>query len=381
MPDLKSVVTWSAVAAGVAIAAERRLSRSLKDPDAPLLDWELVRRTAYSRAGAAGAAEVEGAAGDYDPLVQELVPWLAEACHTRPGEASFGRVRVIDRHAFVDQNLAMMRRLLRPVEERRDGWNAFRPSPLMRVPASLYVGTLLGFMARRVLGQYDPVLSFPSEEGEPVELPEPALLIVEPNVRQFSERSELPLGSLRRWLMLHELTHAWQFENHPWLRPHLVSIVQELSQMPGAGARLGLGELVQVARRLGPQLSLVGRLQAVMSVLEGHGNFVMREAGRRHLPDFETLDRAFHRRHEEPDPAERLLLWISGVALKLRQYQQGERFLRRISEVGGQPALDRVWMGAEDMPGWSEVRRPELWLRRLGYLPPLGSGTPSPQPA
>lgn len=69
------------------------------------------------------------------------------------------------------------------------------------------------------------------------------------------------------------------------------------------------------------------------------------------------------------------------MALKLRQYQQGERFLRRISEVGGQPALDRVWMGAKDMPGWSEVRRPELWLRRLGYLPPLGSGTPSPQPA
>ncbi|MGH7610270.1 MAG: zinc-dependent metalloprotease [Candidatus Dormibacteria bacterium] len=385
MPDLKSVVTWSAVAAGVAIAAERRLSRSLADPEAPLLDWELVRRTAYSRAGGDGMADVEAAGLDYDPLVAELVPWLAEACRSRPGEASFGRVRVIGRHGFVDQNLAMMRRLLRPIEERQAGWGAMRPSPLMRVPTSLYVGTLLGFMARRVLGQYDPVLSFDEDEppGAP-DLPTPALLIVEPNVRQFSERSELPLNSLRRWLMLHELTHAWQFENHSWLRPHLMEMVRELSRLPGGGPRLGLSELVQAARNLGPQLAIVGRLQAVMAVLEGHGNYVMREAGRQHLPDFDTLDQAFHRRHEQPEPAERLLLWISGVALKMHQYQQGERFLRRILEVGGPAALDRVWSGAEALPSWSEVRHPEQWLRRLQFTgpdAPAGAAATAPQPA
>jgi coenzyme F420 biosynthesis associated uncharacterized protein len=388
MPDLKSVLAWSAVAAGVAIAAERRLSKSLEDPESPILDWELVRRTAYARSGGDGMAEVEQAGRDYDPLVAELVPMLAEACHTSPQEATFGRVRVVGRHGFVDQNLAMMRRILRPLEERQGGWGPLRPSPLMRVPSSLYIGTLLGLMARRVLGQYDPVLTAPASPGgtppdfEP--LPSPALLIVEPNVRRFSEASELPLDSLRRWLMLHELTHAWQFELHPWLGEYLSKMIGELSRAPGNGRVKGLDEMVQAARSLKPQLALIGRVQAVMTVLEGHGNYIMREAGRRNFPDFDTLDDAFRRRHDPPQPAERLLLLISGIAFKLQQYQQGEKFLRAVSQAAGQGGLDRIWSGPESLPSWSEVRHPEQWLRRTGFTkeePEAPSAHPQPAPA
>ncbi|HVC24010.1 MAG TPA: zinc-dependent metalloprotease [Candidatus Dormibacteraeota bacterium] len=388
MPDLKSVLAWSAVAAGVAIAAERRLSKSLADPEAPILDWELVRRTAYSRCGGDGMAEVEKAGRDYDPLVAELVPMLAEACNTSPQEATFGRVRVVGRHGFIDQNLDMMRRMLRPIETGGAGWGHVRPSPLMRVPSSLYVGTLLGFMARRVLGQYDPVLTLPpAEEPTPetaVPLPVAALLIVEPNVRHFAEASNLPIDSLRRWLMLHELTHAWQFELHPWLREHLGKMVGELSRGPGPGKGRGLEELAQAARSLKPQIILVGRVQAVMTVLEGHGNYIMREAGRRHFPDFDTLDDAFRRRHDPPQAAERLLLWISGVAFKLQQYQQGERFLREVYKAAGQAGLDRIWTGPESLPGWTEVRHPEQWLLRTGLRrkdPDAGATSPQPAPA
>jgi coenzyme F420 biosynthesis associated uncharacterized protein len=388
VPDLKSVLAWSAVAAGVAIAAERRLSKSLEDPESPILDWELVRRTAYARCGGDGMAEVEQAGRDYDPLVAELVPMLAEACHTSPREATFGRVRVVGRHGFVDQNLAMMRRIIRPLEERQGGWGPLRPSPLMRVPSSLYIGTLLGLMARRVLGQYDPVLTPPARPGgtpadsEP--LPSPALLIVEPNVRRFSEASELPLDSLRRWLMLHELTHAWQFELHPWLGEYLSKMIGELSRAPGNSRVKGLDEMVEAARSLKPQLALIGRVQAVMTVLEGHGNYIMREAGRRHFPDFDTLDDAFRRRHDPPQPAERLLLLISGIAFKLQQYQQGEKFLREVSQAAGQDGLDRIWSGPESLPGWSEVRHPEQWLRRTGFTkedPEAHSARPQPVPA
>ncbi len=372
MPDLKSVLAWSAVAAGVAIAAERRVSRLLQDPDAPVLDWDLVRRTAYSRSGSSGAAEAAEVGGAYDPLVRELVPLLADACGTG-GQTNFGEVRVVDRRGFIDQNLGMMRRLLRPVEQGAAGFANMRPNPLMRVPASIYVGTLLGFMARRVLGQYDPVLSFlpeaasGAEAGE--ELPAPALLIIEPNVREFERRSELDRTSLRKWLMLHELTHAWQFETHPWLAPYLGSLIRELTKVPSpaVGAK-ALEEMIRAASRLPGQLATVGKMQAVMAVLEGQGNYVMREVGRRYFADYDSLDAAFHRRHDEPQAAEKLLMWISGVALKLQQYRQGERFLRRVQAVAGQPGLDRIWTGPQAMPGWSEIRRPDLWLRRMGYL-------------
>jgi len=378
VPDLKSVLTWSAVAAGVAIAAERRVARMRTDAGDSMLDWELVRRTAYSRCGADGGDEVAAAGADYDPLVAELVPLLAQACGTGAQGANFGRVQVVGRRGFVDQNLAMMRRMMVPLEQ--GGLAAMRPSPLVRVPASIYLGTLLGYMGRRVLGQYDPVLSLDPESAEG--LPRPALLIIEPNVREFERRSNLPLGSLRRWLMLHELTHAWQFELHPWLAPHLTGLIKELSHLPGGGGSRGLEELLRTARNLRPQLAMVGRVQAVMAVLEGHGNFIMREVGKRHLADFETLDEAFHHRQEQPSATDRLLLIISGITFKLQQYQQGERFLRAVQAVGGQPALDRVWSGAEELPSWTEVRRPELWLQRQQFTPGPGRDAwPRPAPA
>jgi coenzyme F420 biosynthesis associated uncharacterized protein len=371
VPDLKAVLAWSAVAAGVAIAAERGLSKVRSGSSDSLVDWELARRTAYSRSQAGDQGDLDRAGFEYDPLVAELVPLLAEACGTGAQGANFGRVQVVSRRGFVDQNLAMMKRMMVPIEQAQGALSAFRPSPLMRVPTSLYMGALLGYMGSRVLGQYDPVLSFDSEPE--ADLPRPALLIVEPNVREFERRSNLPLDSLRRWLMLHELTHAWQFELHPWLAPHLTGLVREVTQLPGGGGK-GLEEVIQTARNLRPQLMTVGRIQAVMAVLEGHGNFIMREVGKRHLADFDALDQAFRRRHEQPSVAERLMLLVSGVNFKLQQYQQGERFLRALQDAGGQAALDLVWSGPGALPGWTEVRRPQLWLRRMGFDPAPGAG-------
>lgn len=375
MPDLKSVLAWSAVAAGVAIAAERSVAKMRPGSDDSMIDWELARRTAYQRVGPDGLDEADQAATEYEPLVAELIPLIASACGTPAQANSFGRVRVVGRRGFLDQNLAMMRRMVQPIDAAQAKLGPLRSSALMRIPTSLYLGTLLGYMGSRVLGQYDPVLSFPGTDREG--LPQPALLIVEPNVREFQRKSELPLDSLRRWLMLHELTHAWQFELHPWLAPHLTGMVQELTRLPGGRRLNGLEDLLHTARNLRPQIALVGKVQAVMAVLEGHGNFVMREVGRQHIPDFDTLDRAFHRRHEPTGALERLILLISGVGLKLQQYQQGERFLREIQARGGQPALDAVWTSAETLPSWREVRHPELWLRRLGFDRAESSG-PAP---
>jgi len=378
VPELKSVLAWSAVAAGAAIVAGQRLSKALGDPEAPFLDWELVRRTAYSRCGGEGRAEVEQAGRDYDPLVAELVPVLAEACNTDPQRADFGRVRVVSRHGFIDQNLAMMQRMLRPIEERQAGWGAVRPNPLMRVPSSLYMGSLLGFMARRVLGQYDPVLSFPPEAGraddQAAPLPSPALLIVEANVRGFAETCDLPLDSLRRWLMLHELTHAWQFESHAWLAPHIGALMNEMLvtgvvEQLGGGRRMAtLEALRQLPATLGDQLRGIGRLRAIMSVLEGYGNFVMHRVGSEHIEGFDRLESAFHQRQSERSLLERLVLALTGMAVKLRQYELGERFAVAVTEAGGYPLLNRVWEGPEMMPSLAEMRVPQRWIERARGL-------------
>ena len=76
------------------------------------------------------------------------------------------------------------------------------------------LGFLLGFMGTRVLGQYD--LALLSAEATPGRL-----LFVEENIRQTARSLDLPLDPFRTWIALHETTHAFEFEAHPWLRPYL----------------------------------------------------------------------------------------------------------------------------------------------------------------
>ena len=80
-----------------------------------------------------------------------------------------------------------------------------------------YVEELFGLMSRRVLGQYDPVLALEDVPGAARQAS--ALYLVEPNIAGIERDLSPGTGTdLRPWLILHELTHAWQFELHPWHR-------------------------------------------------------------------------------------------------------------------------------------------------------------------
>ena len=101
------------------------------------------------------------------------------------------------------------------------------------------LGFLLGFMGQRVLGQYD--LALLSAEATPGRL-----LFVEENIRQTAQSLDVPLEPFRTWIALHETTHAFEFEAHPWLRPYLAERLER--QLPlfcrdasHAGPRRGPG--------------------------------------------------------------------------------------------------------------------------------------------
>ena len=71
-------------------------------------------------------------------------------------------------------------------------------------------GAISGFLAGRVLGQYEfPVL----EPDQPARL-----LFVAPNLAHAAESLDAPADQLLRWVALHEMTHALQFGGVPWLR-------------------------------------------------------------------------------------------------------------------------------------------------------------------
>jgi coenzyme F420 biosynthesis associated uncharacterized protein len=236
------------------------------------------------------------------------------------------------------------------------------------------LGFLLGFMGQKVLGQYD--LALLSAEQTPGRL-----LFVEENIRSTARALNVPLGPFRTWIALHETTHAFEFEAHPWLRPYLaerlerqLALFSRDASSLGREALRGLGRALRgegsgehwMERLMGDeQRRLFRETQAVMSLLEGFSDYVMDEVGRDLVPDVEKISARFHERRERRSPFERAILRITGMDLKLEQYKKGERFVRAIAGARGQEALQRLWSGPEALPQPGEIEEPQRWLARM----------------
>ena len=244
------------------------------------------------------------------------------------------------------------------------------------------LGLLLGFMGQRVLGQYD--LALLSAETTPGRL-----LFVEENIRQTAASLDVPLDAFRTWIALHETTHAFEFEAHPWLRPYLaerlerqVGLLSDDASSLGRDAAAAIGAAVRGTGR-GDDLHWIERLmseeqrrmfretQAIMSLLEGFGDHVMDEVGRDLVPGVERISARFHGRREQRTTFERAMLRITGMDLKLEQYRKGEAFVAGIERLGGSAALRRLWDGPESLPTAAEIDAPDAWVRRMG----LGAST------
>ena len=369
MDVVRRAVTAAAVGAAAVVSARAFFKSGSTADQQKLVDWDTVRRVAVQRSGErADAPALEQAtrlSSAYDASARELAPLLAEVCGAIPTDLP--RFVALDRRGFIDANLIIVRRLLDPVEELRAAVPDSRVAVAARRLIDRYVGELFGLMSRRVLGQYDPVLML-GAASERTEVA-PALYLVEPNLVDFQRANGLPGEALRRWLILHELTHAWQFQAHPWLGDYITSQMREmlLTGITDAdGSLLRNRELLQrLPGTVRAQLRGVGRIQAVMSVLEGYSNFVMHRVGRRHIQDADRLEAAAHRRRQQRSALERLVFMITGLEMKMRQYEVGEKFATAVADRAGLATLNRVWDGPALLPTIDELRYPSRWLERL----------------
>jgi len=366
---LRRIMAGGALGVAAVISARAFFRSGSSTEKQKLIDWDTVRRVAIQRSGERESApQLKDAArlsAAYDDTAHELAPLLAEVCGATPTDVP--RFVALDRRGFIDANLIIVRRMLDPVEQMRAQLPDSRASQAMRRVIDRYMGELFGLIARRVLGQYDPVLMLgPLADGT---VDPPSLYLVEPNIRAFEKEHDLPGKSLRRWLILHELTHAWQFQEHPWLGEYITSQIREmlLSGIAAAdGSLLHNREILQrVPQTVRTQLRGVSRIQAVMSVLEGYSNFVMHRVGRKHIKDADKLEAAAHRRREDHTLLERVVLAVTGLEMKMRQYELGERFATAVADRTGIETLNRVWEGPESMPTMDELRHPNRWLARM----------------
>jgi coenzyme F420 biosynthesis associated uncharacterized protein len=283
----------------------------------------------------------------------------------------------VDRGAWIGANLHSMRPLLDPLAERVGGGLGPLAGPLQAVTGRLLgaqVGLLVGLLSQRVLGQYDLVLL---DAHAPTRL-----LLVAPNLADAAANLGVDHDQLVSWVTVHEVTHAVQFSGVPWLRQHLGGLLGELlaglevTIAPASMLRLpdgkDLRELVEAARRgdllrviIGPERQdLVDRLQATMSLIEGHAEHVMDAVGAEVLPSLPRLREALDRRRATRSTSWRLIERVLGLELKMRQYEAGRRFCDTVVQAGGIAALNRAWAAPEALPTPAELEKPHLWLTR-----------------
>ena len=198
---------------------------------------------------------------------------------------------------------------------------------------------------------------------------------MEPNIVGTAAALRVPRDEFRTFIALHEATHAFEFEAHPWLRPYFSGLVAETVEQLAAESgglmnrvreAVAGGEGHWLERIMTPgQRETFNRTQALMSLLEGYSNHVMNAAGERILPGFAELHERFERRGERRTGLERAIMRLTGLDLKMEQYAAGERFADRVIAERGREFLNRVWTGPEQLPTLDEIRNPDRWIARI----------------
>jgi coenzyme F420 biosynthesis associated uncharacterized protein len=349
------------------------------------VDWGLAEGIAHRLAGHDPFARSYHAASltpDFVELTAEAEELVAEHTGLRSLHGP-ARARVVDRPAWISANVASFQRLLRPILTKLDrefdgGGLGSLPKTITGKVAGAEVGTMLGWMSGRVLGQYD-LLVVDDENATDQDV----VYYVGPNILSLEKRFGFPPREFRLWIALHEVTHRAQFTGVPWLRPYFLGLVEDAlgsvepdakqllsalrdSVIKGPETRRALDEGGLVALLSTPeQRAVLARIGGLMSLLEGHGDVTMDRAATGRVPSAERFSRVLRERRNQVSAPVRVVQKLTGLSAKLAQYEQGERFLAAIEAAAGPRAVDRCWEGPEQLPTLDEIRAPERWLARV----------------
>lgn len=341
------------------------------------VSWDLARKVAAQllrmspELDPSTRARVEADFAELAPKAERLV----EAATGLVSNAGPPNAVVTDRLGWVDANIASFRRLLGPIAERLATRDNRKPSVVSAATSGAEVGLVLAWISSRVLGQYDLL---PGEDAAGSD----AIYFVAPNVVALERRHGFAPREFRLWIAVHEVTHRVQFTGVPWLRPYFLDLVERGTRLAPPDARTVLDSLKRAVGDLregrnpiadggvvsllasSEQLATLREAQALMSLLEGHGDVVMANAGGDSIPGAARFARVLSERRQHQGGLGKMVQQALGIEAKLRQYEEGERFVEAVIEAGGDELLARIWSDQSLLPTMEEIRQPDRWLDR-----------------
>jgi coenzyme F420 biosynthesis associated uncharacterized protein len=364
-----------------------------------LVDWDLATATA-SRFAPRGPRVTRPQAFDAVRQLRQLaveaedhVAAFTGLSAPHPHEPAF----VADRTAWIEGNVGGFQVVMQPLLDKMAAKQAGKvAAPVVSALGSrvtgMQVGLLLAYLSGKVLGQYE--LFLPPKDGQSRD---GRLTLVAPNIVAAERQLDVDPRDFRLWVCVHEVTHRTQFTAVRWLRAHLhdeisafllasdldpsamlarlrdvgeavrdnmrrrASATGESSDDSGEVAGLSFLEAVQNPE----QRAILNRLTAVMTLLEGHGEYVMNGVGPSVIPSVEEISAKFAERRRGQGPADRIVRKLFGLDMKAKQYADGAAFVRAVVERAGMPAFNRVWTSPNTLPTKAEIAKPELWMSRV----------------
>ncbi|MGB9752035.1 MAG: hypothetical protein C0183_12010 [Roseiflexus castenholzii] len=351
-------------------------------PRPRMIDWLQARNIGVAVSQSYLAPVVDRAARQeqYRRMVQRSEPLISAYMGVRLPQP-IDRIYVFDRTEWIEANLAAFQSLFAPLEElydevsARQGMAGILIGQLNSQLIGMQMGALIGFLARRVLGQYDLGLLSPDPDLRG------ALYFVEPNIARICAQLGLNGDDFRMWIALHETTHVFEFEAFPWVRAYFQDLLRQfIGRVNDQAAMLSVGIMRLIERLLQgqpidhhwielmltpEQREIFSRMQALMSVIEGYSNHIMNAIGAQLLPSYPSIEARVRQRQLRRPLIEEAFNRITGMDLKLAQYQQGEAFINAVVVACGADFANRIWERPENLPTMDEIRAPYRWIARM----------------
>jgi coenzyme F420 biosynthesis associated uncharacterized protein len=356
----------------------------MKPPSDPVA-WDVAEQVAGRVAGRNETrvdwSTLRGLVTDFQEVTAQAEA-LVEASTGLRSLVGPARAQVSTREEWIHANISSFRRLLGPVLDRAGKSGRSLPGPLGpigRVAAGAEMGVVLGWMSGRVLGQYDLLFT----EGD---APQDAVYYVGPNIVSLERRHGFDPREFRLWIALHELTHRAQFTGVSWLKGHFLELVEHSVAIASPDPRQVLEALGRMAMEIRSgrnplaesglvgalaspeQLETLRSIQGMMSLLEGHGDVTMDRAAAELIPSAARFSEVLRSRRESASGITRFFQQLIGLEAKLRQYADGESFVREIERTGGPELLALAWLRPENLPSMAEIKAPERWVARVRGL-------------
>lgn len=346
-------------------------------PRPGMIDWELAVRMGSRLAGegpvvgrdeaADAVAELREGANRSTALVRDFTG-LRAAERTAP-------VLVVDRPGWIQANADGFGQVIGPIVDKLQDRKG-SPGPLAEAIGSRITGTelgvMLGFLAGKVLGQFDPFHDRDGATGR--------LLLVAPNIVHVERELGVDVHDFRLWVCLHEETHRVQFTAVDWMRDHvrglMAQMVETVDPDPSRMLTEGVGRIADLLSgkssgsllelfATAEQRVLLDQVTGVMSLLEGHADVVMDGVGPEVIPSVARIRERFTQRRKGVGTLDRLLRRLLGLDQKMAQYRDGAVFVREVVEAVGMEGFNAVFAEPAHLPGKDEIHAPRTWLDRV----------------